>query len=72
MSMTLKEYLSAYEGKAPISVRHNADGELCHAILYEDIRNQSWYEDYKEKAVISFEIVQDPKADNLTVLYLMM
>jgi hypothetical protein len=69
--MTLKDYLSSYEGDVPISVLKNSE-YLCHGVLYEDIRNQSWYEENADKYVISFKVIKDEMANNETVLLLMM
>ncbi|WP_026489911.1 hypothetical protein [Butyrivibrio sp. XBB1001] len=70
--MKLKDYLSAYEGEALISVTLNSKGYLCHGIAYEDIRKQAWYDDYADKYVISFKVVKDEKVNNEIVLLLMM
>ena len=69
--MTLREYLSCYEGNVPISVLKNSE-YLCHGVLYEEIRYQSWYEDYVDKYVISFKVIKDEMANNKIVLLLMM
>ena len=69
---TLKDYLSAYEGDAPISIKHNHDGEICHGVPLSIIRDQSWYKLYENKDVISFKVVKDIKADDQYVLLLLM
>ncbi len=70
--MTLREFMSAYEGEALISIIHNSDGDICHGVAYADIRKQPWYEKYADKYVISFFVIKDEKANNETVLLLRM
>lgn len=70
--MTLRDYLSSYEGIVPISITKNDTGFVCHGVLYDDIRHQVWYEDLADKYVISFKVIRDEEANNGIVLLLMM
>lgn len=69
---TLNNYLSSYEGDAPISISHTIDGYICHGIPYAKIRDQSWYKQYENEYVISFKVVKDEDANNQIVLLLLM
>ena len=69
---TLFDYLSAYEGDAPISIIHNIDGDICRGLTLEEVREQVWYKDYRDEYVISFKIIKDAKVKNRYVLLLMM
>lgn len=68
----LNDYLSAYEGIVPITIIHSIDGDICHGLLYSEIRDQLWYERYKDKYVISFKVIRDRKVNNKYVLLLLM